>query len=186
MAGMPAGGWCHSATYLALVTRYVRSMNVMLNQQLAYRVVAEGPCTRAERASPRRSCAGGMNDTWSVPRRRILSRYFTRLEIARRNAASNPDSIAFELQFDAHPRRRAARTERYFLSGLWQQRTSAPRMADDFSLLGWSIYRIRMGTRDAGGITTAAYVNHPDSGVIKPWASCAQRCQQPLTGITSH
>ena len=76
----------------------------------------------------------------------------------------NVGSIAFDLQFDAHATGAAsARSEKFSLSGLWQQRTPATGIADDFSLAGWSVFRIRMGTRDAGGMTIAAYVTTSDS-----------------------
>ena len=73
------------------------------------------------------------------------------------------DRIGFDFQFVAASAGAPARSEKYALSGIWQQRTPTPRFADDFSLLGWSVYRIRMGTRDAGGITIAAYVTTADS-----------------------
>lgn len=73
------------------------------------------------------------------------------------------DSLAFDLQFEAHNPGVSARTEKLSLSGIWQQRTPAAPIADDFSLAGWSVFRIRVGTREAGGITTAAYVTSTDS-----------------------
>ena len=137
--------------------------DVMLNQQLATGLLQKGLPQGPESVTATQRVQVDESDDPVGAETTNTSRYFyppwkLRGEMRR----ATPDSIAFELQFDAHPAA-AARTERYFLSGLWQQRTPAPRMTDDFSLFGWSIYRIRMGTRDAGGITTAAYVTTPDS-----------------------
>lgn len=71
--------------------------------------------------------------------------------------------IGFDLQFEAHTPSAAASSENFSVAGIWQQRTPVPQLGDDFPLAGWSIFRIRMGTRDAGGITIAGYVTTADS-----------------------
>ena len=138
--------------------------DVMLNQQLATRLLQQGlpqgpdSVTSAQRVQVDESNEPVGTETTNT------SRYFYppwKLRGEARRVAT--DSVEFDLQFEAHLAGTAARTEKYMLSGIWQQRTPAPGMADDFSLVGWSIYRIRMGTRDAGGITIASYVTSADS-----------------------
>ncbi len=138
--------------------------DIMLNQQLATRLLQQalpqgpGMVTSTQRVQVDESDAPVDTETTNT------SRYFyppwkLRGEVRRVTA----DSVAFDLQFDAPIAAAATRVEKFSLSGIWQQRTPAPRLADDFSLVKWSVYRIRMGTRDAGGVTIAAYVTTTDS-----------------------
>jgi hypothetical protein len=138
--------------------------DVMLNQQLATRLLQQGlpqgpeSVTSTQHVQVDESSEPVGTETTNTSRN-----FYPPWKLRGDARRVTADSIAFDLQFDAQASGTAARAEHYSLSGIWQQRTPAPRIADDFSLLGWSIYRIRMGTRDAGGITIASYVTTPDS-----------------------
>lgn len=136
----------------------------MLDQQLATRLLQQASPQGPELVmGPQRVQVDGSDDPVSTETTNT-SRYFyppwsLRGELRRVTA----NSIGFDLQFNAQPTNATARSEHYSLSGLWQQHTPAPQITDDFSLAGWSVYRIRMGTRDAGGISIASYVTSTDS-----------------------
>jgi len=138
--------------------------DVMLNQQLANSLLQQAFPQGPESVISTQRVRVDEGDAPVGTETTNTSRYFyppwtLRGDVRRVTA----DSIGFDLQFNAASAGVPARSEKYALSGIWQQQTPAPRLADDFSLLGWSIYRIRVGTRDAGGITIAAYVTTADS-----------------------
>ena len=138
--------------------------DVMLNQQLVTLLLQQALPQGPESVTlNQRVQADESNDPIGTETTNT-SRYFyppwkLRGEVRRVSA----ESIAFDLQFDTHTPDASARSEKYYVSGLWQQRTPAIRLADNFPLMGWSIFRIRMGTRDAGGVSVAAYMTTPDT-----------------------
>ena len=138
--------------------------DVMLNQQLATLLLQQAAPLGPESIAAAHPVLVDESDAPISTETTNTSRYFSapwRLRGELRRAAAR---MAFDLQFEAYPAGATLRNEKYLLSGIWQQQIPAPRIEESFSLKGWSIYRIRMGTRDAGGgITTAAFVTTPDS-----------------------
>ncbi len=138
--------------------------DIMMNQQLAARLLQQaapqGPesviSTQPVRADDDAEAVG--TETTNSARY-----YYPPWKLRGELRRTDVGSIAFDLQFDAHAPVASARSEQFLISGTWQQHTTAAALGDDFSLAGWSVYRLRMGTRDAGGITIAAYVAVADS-----------------------
>lgn len=138
--------------------------DIMLNQQLAtlllQQALPQGPesVTLNQRVHMDES-----NDPVATETTNTSRYYYPPWKLDGEVRRVSVDSIAFDLQFDAHTPEASAPREKYYLSGLWQQRTPVAKLADNFPLTGWSIFRIRMGTRDAGGVSVASYVTTPES-----------------------
>lgn len=73
------------------------------------------------------------------------------------------DRVEFDMAFVAQINSAVYKEARLALAGMWHREAAAPKLPDDFPLSGWSVWRIRIGTRDAGGISTAGYITTPES-----------------------
>ena len=137
--------------------------DVMLNQQLATLLLQQAAPLGPDSLAAVHPVRVDESDAPISTETTNTSRYFSAPWKLRGELRRVASGIAFDLQFDAYPAGATLRNEKYALSGIWQQQTPTARLEDNFSLRGWSIYRIRMGTRDANGITIAAFVTTPDS-----------------------
>lgn len=73
------------------------------------------------------------------------------------------DSIEYEMTFIARTNSSVNDEVRLVHSGTWRREAVAPMLPDEFSLSGWSAWRIRVGTRAAGGgLSTAGYITTPE------------------------
>lgn len=71
-----------------------------------------------------------------------------------------PDTLGFALAFDGQ---RTGQRVHIEIDGSWTQQIAAKRLTDDFRLENWRAYRIRLGTRQVAGLTTAGWVAMPDA-----------------------
>lgn len=138
--------------------------DVMLNQQLATRLLQQASPLGPELViAPQPVQVDESGDAISIETTNTTRSYYPPWKLRGQLRRETADSVGFDLQFNAQPAGAATRTEKYALSGIWQQQSPAKQIPDDFSLQGWSVYRIRVGTRSVGDISMAAYVTTPDS-----------------------
>ena len=137
---------------------------IMLNQQLATRLLQQAaPLGPESVISMQRVRIDDDTEPVGAETTNSARYYYPPWKLRGELRRAGAGSIAFDLQFNAHVPAANMRSEQILISGTWQQNATVAAMSDDFSLAGWSVYRLRMGTRDAGGITIAAYVASADS-----------------------
>ncbi len=75
----------------------------------------------------------------------------------------NDASLNYQLAFDAQLGGAGRGRTHIEIDGRWSRNSGSDALADDTPLDQWRAYRLRLGTRTAAGLTTAAWVAVPDA-----------------------
>lgn len=138
--------------------------DAMLSQQIATALLREafpaGPTQVAAAHKVNADDVGQSIAAETIHTSRVYYAPWTIRGTARRVDAN---SVEFDLNFLAQINSSTRKETRQSYAGTWRRDTVQPKLADDFSLLGWSVWRIRVGTRDAGGVSMAGFITTPEA-----------------------
>lgn len=83
--------------------------------------------------------------------------------IRARATRTDPETLTYNITFDAQFGGAGNRRARFEIDGRWTKSEAPEALLDDMRLEQWRAYRLRLGTKATGGLTIAAWVAVPDA-----------------------